>query len=1242
MVCRHIDRMMPTVRHPPEGYPMRKAYLLSLLLVVMFLAQPLTAMPFGTTGDSVDETITDDGDIMEENLDELVLKRGGEDVPYYDLNDLVDMGAATKQAIPMETFNGLEDLYNLNLKSMPLDRMPTRADSWKDENDDYSNATSIDDGDSIENNVTSHIIGNNIYFDDQDFYLVNLTVDGANNTVDRLNITIFSNDSVKESTHLIVECYGIDYLLQQYISVDFQVTGGLFGNTSYIDVLPEGISGVNMELPYYVKVYSFNDTRINYTLDVDLIPTSRTEWNGFFQSGTFTNKTNLPPRLSSIHSSQDFFDWYDLTPYIIESGLDMARGDHFEMSMNVQVATEVRDPQLGYAGPGLWGQQFLTASIMFVYFIYYNYTAQRLDIYNLGGDLPYASLLFGANAKTVAVGVSEQISNAYIGVSPLQLWIAGTTGYVGTETDAHIKYNITNIFTSLLPPNDLPTFDMEIPDFQFQEDTGPLVNATDLNLYFSDLQPEHDADLMFEAEGAENNPKQLILDIAGDGQMTILVTDKHWFGQGEFRIKCFDWGRDWEPASGDEVPIYSNWFDIYVTSVNDDAYISKVDLPTGGTQINDHRPVFMSLAQGSTLQTKKIYGIDDDEEDQGKIVYMHNSTSSRFTLNTYGQFTFRPTNEDVGHLWVNVTIDDGHMPSPDDFCILHFQITNKNDDPTISQVEWKDKAITREVDEDTTEIIFRNVDEGTLMNLTLTASDPDIEIGQIDSLSWLSDNNLWKIAKHPYDPQKAYLTYTPTNEDSLLGEVSTYITVMDAQGEASSDLKIMLMVENVNDKPVILTVNDEVPVEGEVYLNAENGKNGFEDEPFMLTVVADDIDYRDELSFSINTAEFQKTKDIYNDFKVNFTIIPPQEMTGNHTLIITVMDKLGAKTTVKVLYQIVGTNDPPETPNIRYDDFVQHMINTPIDFEAIDNGDPDGEELTFRWNFGDLSSIVEGMNVNHTYTVQGTYKVTLIAVDGAGAEASKEIHITIYEPEEIIDEDLDTDGDGIPDVFEERYTFLDRQDPTDAGKDWDGDDFSNLEEYLAETDPLDKNSHPPSSSTGDESSKGFLILLIIVVVVVLIGIIFLVVLLLKKPAPVAQQMMYGAENQLPPGAYQQGQLPPAPAQTGVLPTYQTQGLPPAPVEEPPKEEDYLDGFMDEAKKELNASFEQPEDSNIWVPPEQEVETSHDTVDDLFEDDGPTGEMPAPAPPDAPVPPAPQAEPTQPLPTSPQVPQSPPE
>lgn len=53
----------------------------------------------------------------------------------------------------------------------------------------------------------------------------------------------------------------------------------------------------------------------------------------------------------------------------------------------------------------------------------------------------------------------------------------------------------------------------------------------------------------------------------------------------------------------------------------------------------------------------------------------------------------------------------------------------------------------------------------------------------------------------------------------------------------------------------------------------------------------------------------------------------------------------------------------------------------------------------------------------------------------------------------------DTDGDGMPDEWEKRYK-LNPNDPADAGADADGDDFTNLEEFLAKTDPTDPGSHP--------------------------------------------------------------------------------------------------------------------------------------------------------------------------------------
>ncbi len=54
---------------------------------------------------------------------------------------------------------------------------------------------------------------------------------------------------------------------------------------------------------------------------------------------------------------------------------------------------------------------------------------------------------------------------------------------------------------------------------------------------------------------------------------------------------------------------------------------------------------------------------------------------------------------------------------------------------------------------------------------------------------------------------------------------------------------------------------------------------------------------------------------------------------------------------------------------------------------------------------------------------------------------------------------LDTDGDGIPDEWEKKYA-LNVNDAADANADADADGFTNLEEYMAKTDPRDKNDHP--------------------------------------------------------------------------------------------------------------------------------------------------------------------------------------
>jgi len=64
------------------------------------------------------------------------------------------------------------------------------------------------------------------------------------------------------------------------------------------------------------------------------------------------------------------------------------------------------------------------------------------------------------------------------------------------------------------------------------------------------------------------------------------------------------------------------------------------------------------------------------------------------------------------------------------------------------------------------------------------------------------------------------------------------------------------------------------------------------------------------------------------------------------------------------------------------------------------------------------------------------------------------------QPEEADKASWDSDGDGMPDEYETQYG-LNPLDPADAERDLDGDAFTNLEEYLAKTNPADPKSFPP-------------------------------------------------------------------------------------------------------------------------------------------------------------------------------------
>ncbi|MCD6382831.1 MAG: PKD domain-containing protein, partial [Thermoplasmata archaeon] len=70
-------------------------------------------------------------------------------------------------------------------------------------------------------------------------------------------------------------------------------------------------------------------------------------------------------------------------------------------------------------------------------------------------------------------------------------------------------------------------------------------------------------------------------------------------------------------------------------------------------------------------------------------------------------------------------------------------------------------------------------------------------------------------------------------------------------------------------------------------------------------------------------------------------------------------------------------------------------------FDASSSYDPDGDTLTFAWNFGD-GHTAEGERVNHVYKHVGNYTVTLVVSDGRGGIAEDKVEIVVYSGEDIV------------------------------------------------------------------------------------------------------------------------------------------------------------------------------------------------------------------------------------------------
>ncbi|MCY3020656.1 MAG: PKD domain-containing protein [Planctomycetota bacterium] len=157
---------------------------------------------------------------------------------------------------------------------------------------------------------------------------------------------------------------------------------------------------------------------------------------------------------------------------------------------------------------------------------------------------------------------------------------------------------------------------------------------------------------------------------------------------------------------------------------------------------------------------------------------------------------------------------------------------------------------------------------------------------------------------------------------------------------------------------------------------------------------------------------------------------------GTYVVRLTANDgELSAGASVTVQVGAAPGNTPPQLTSPVTASPATAVAGQTVTF-SVGAGDPDGDALSYMWNFGD-GTPQSGIGT-HVYTVAGTYTATVTILDSKGGTLTSSATITVTGGGS-----ADTDGDGLA---------------NDVDSDDDNDGVSDANESADGTDPLDPHS----------------------------------------------------------------------------------------------------------------------------------------------------------------------------------------
>jgi PKD repeat protein len=248
----------------------------------------------------------------------------------------------------------------------------------------------------------------------------------------------------------------------------------------------------------------------------------------------------------------------------------------------------------------------------------------------------------------------------------------------------------------------------------------------------------------------------------------------------------------------------------------------------------------------------------------------------------------------------------------------------------------------------------QTVQESSLLTFTVSASDPDG-----DAIASLTAAPLPAGASFTPDGTNASGTFSWTPDNAQAGSHTVTFTASNAlTGTAAT----VITVTNLNNTPVVTAPATQTVDEGVLLTFGVSASDADGDHVTLtalgIPVGATFLDNGDDTGTFSWTPSFTQA----GSYTVTFNGSDGNGGTGSATTAITV-------------------NNVNRCPTANAGGPYTGVVNIAITFNGSGSSDPDGDALTYAWDFGD-GGTATGNPASHTYAAVGSYTVTLTVDDG--------------------------------------------------------------------------------------------------------------------------------------------------------------------------------------------------------------------------------------------------------------------